>query len=117
MRLKGVIAKINKARDAYIVRREKEAEQNLERLKTKTAREKERARLVKERAKVREEADRAKASAIRAEVERKKAERELREMGTFSRIMKSLTGGGKVKKATKRSVIKKKARRTRKSKR
>ena len=45
MSLKSVLAKINKARDDYIKEREKRAERELARLKTKTAREKERAKL------------------------------------------------------------------------
>ena len=86
MGLQSLLSKINKARDEHIKRKEKQAEENLERLKTKTARDKERARLAKERARARAEADKAKTAAIKAETARKEAQRELGRYGLMGQL-------------------------------
>jgi len=90
MGLRGVLASINKARDAHIVKQEVEAEQELARFRAKTVRETERARLVAERSLAYAEADKAKAIALKAEAERKRAEKELKGEGFLVRTMRGL---------------------------
>jgi len=92
MGLGSVLARISKARDARIEKREVEAEQGLARFKAKTARETERAKLVTERSFAYAEADKAKATALNAEVERKKAEKELKGEGFLRQIVRGLHG-------------------------
>ena len=90
MGLRSVLARISKARDARILKQEIEAEQELARFKTKTARETERARLVTERSLAYAEANKAKATALNAEVERKRAEKELKGEGFLGRTTRGL---------------------------
>ena len=90
MGLRSVLARIGKARDARIERREIEAEQEWSRFKAKTVRETERARLVAERSLAYAEADKAKATALKAETERKKAEKELKGESFLERTIKGL---------------------------
>ena len=103
MSLKSIVAKINKARDDYIEGQEKKAQRNLERLKSKTARDEERARLQQRREKAREEAEKARAKAIKAESARKKAQKELKGEGIISSLRRSLVGKPKRKRSTRRA--------------
>ena len=92
MSLRSIVAKINKARDDYIEGQEKKAQRNLERLKTKTAREEERARLQHRKERAREETEKARTKAIKAETARKKAQKELKGEGIISSLRRSLVG-------------------------
>jgi len=103
MSLKGIVAKINKARDDYIEGQEKKAQRNLERLKTKTAREEERAKLQHRRDRAKEEAEKARTKAIKAETARKKAQKELKGEGIISSFRRSLVGKPKRKRSTRRA--------------
>jgi len=90
MKLRSALARISKARDARIEKREVDAEHELIRFKAKAVRETERAKLVAERSLAYAEANKAKAVALRAEAERKQAERELKGQGFFSRAIREL---------------------------
>ena len=90
MRLRSVIARINKARDDRIEKQEVDAAQELVRFKAKTVRETERARLVTERSLAYAEVNKAKAVALKAEAARKQAEKELKGQGFFERAIKEL---------------------------
>jgi len=103
MSFKSIVSKINKAHDNYIEGQEKKAQRNLERLKSKTARDEERARLQQRREKAREEAEKARSKAIRAESARKKAEKELKGEGIISSLRRSLVGKPKRKRSTRRA--------------